>query len=44
MTTRFRTVKGLQFAPEFIPKIRSNEVQDLIEAGYSRTGDAEKIG
>ena len=44
MTTRFRAVKGLQFAPEFIPKIKSNEVQDLIEAGYSRTGDAEKIG
>lgn len=44
MTTRFRAVKGLQFAPEFIPKIRSNEVQDLIEASYSRTGDAEDIG
>ena len=44
MTTKFRAVKGLQFAPEFIPKIRSNEVQDLIEASYSRTGDAEKLG
>jgi hypothetical protein len=44
MTTRFRAVKGLQFAPEFIPKIRSNEVKDLIEASYSRTGDAEIIG
>jgi hypothetical protein len=40
----FRVGKGLQFAPEFIPKIRSDEVQDLIEAGYSRTGDAEKLG
>jgi hypothetical protein len=44
MTTRFRAVKGLQFAPEFIPKIRSNEVKDLIEASYSRTGEAEKLG
>jgi len=44
MTTRFRAVKGLQFAPEFIPKIRSNEVKDLIEASYSRTGIAEKLG
>ena len=44
MTTRFRAVKGLQFAPEFIPKIRSGEVKDLIEASYSRTGEAEKLG
>ncbi len=44
MTRMFRVGKGLQFAPEFIPKIRSDEVQDLIEAGYSRTGDAEKLG
>lgn len=44
MTTKFRAVKGLQFAPEYIPKIRSNEVQDLIEASYSRTGEAEDIG
>ena len=41
MTTKFRAVKGLQFAPEYIPKIRSNEVLNLIEAGYSRTGEAE---
>jgi len=40
----FRVDKGLQFAPEFIPKIRSNEVKDLIEASYSRTGNAEKLG
>lgn len=44
MTTKFRAVKGLQFAPEYIPKIRSNEVQDLIEASYSRTGEAETLG
>ena len=44
MTRMFRSAKGLQFAPEFIPKISSNEVKDLIEAGYSRTGDAEDIG
>jgi hypothetical protein len=36
--------KSIQFAPEFIPKVSANEVKDLIEAGYSRTGDAEKIG
>ena len=40
----FRSAKGLQFAPEFIPKISANEVKDLIESGYSRTGDAEKLG
>jgi hypothetical protein len=40
----FRVAKGLQFAPEFIPKIRSDEVKDLIEASYSRTGEAEKLG
>ena len=44
MTTRFHAVKGLQFALEYIQKIRSNEVKDLIEVSYSRTGDAEKIG
>jgi len=44
MTRMFRVDKGLQFAPEFIPKIRSNEVKDLIEASYSRTGNAEKLG
>ena len=44
MTTKFSAVKGLQFAPEYIPKIRSNEVQDLIEASYSRTGEAETLG
>ena len=44
MTRMFRVGKGLQFAPEFIPKIRSNEVKDLIEASYSRTGNAEKLG
>ena len=44
MTRMFRVGKGLQFAPEYIPKIRSDEVQDLIEASYSRTGDAEKLG
>ena len=44
MTMRFRVAKGLQFAPEFIPKIRSGEVKDLIEASYSRTGEAEKLG
>ena len=36
--------KSIQFAPEFIPKVSANEVKDLIEAGYSRTGDAEDIG
>jgi hypothetical protein len=36
--------KSIQFDPKFIPKISSNEVKDLIEASYSRTGDAEKIG
>jgi hypothetical protein len=40
----FRSAKGLQFAPEFIPKIRTDEVKDLIEASYSRTGEAEKLG
>lgn len=40
----FQPNKSLQFAPEFIPKVSANEVKDLIEAGYSRTGDAEKIG
>jgi len=40
----FRAAKGLQFAPEFIPKISANEVKDLIEASYSRTRDAEHIG
>ena len=44
MMRKFRAVKGLQFAPEYIPKIRSNEVQDLIEASYSRTGEAERLG
>ena len=44
MTRMFRSAKGLQFAPEFIPKISANEVKDLIESGYSRTGDAEKLG
>jgi hypothetical protein len=36
--------KSLRFAPEFIPKVTANEVQDLIEAGYSRTGEAEILG
>ena len=36
--------KSLQFAPEFIPKVTANKVQDLIEAGYSRTGEAETLG
>jgi hypothetical protein len=40
----FRAAKGLQFAPKFIPKIRTDEVKDIILASYSRTGDAEKIG
>jgi hypothetical protein len=36
--------KSIQFDPKFIPKISSNEVKDLIEASYSRTGKAEDIG
>ena len=36
--------KSIQFAPEFIPKVSANEVKDLIEASYSRTGDSEDIG
>ena len=36
--------KSIQFAPEFIPKATANQVKDLIEAGYSRTGKAEDIG
>lgn len=36
--------RSIQFDPRFIPKVSANEVKDLIEAGYSRTGDAEKIG
>ena len=40
----FQPNKSIQFAPEFIPKISANEVKDLIEAGYSRTGEAETLG
>ena len=40
----FMPNKSIQFAPEFIPKVSANEVKDLIEAGYSRTGEAETLG
>ena len=36
--------KSIQFAKEYIPKVTANEVKDLIESGYSRTGKAEDIG
>lgn len=36
--------KSLQFAPEYIPKVTANQVKDLIDAGYSRSGEAENIG
>ena len=36
--------RSIQFDPRFIPKVSANEVKDLIEAGYSRTGEAEYIG
>ena len=44
MMNWYKPNKRLQFAPEFIPKVTSNQVKDLIESGYSRTGDAEDIG
>jgi len=40
----FQPNKSIQFDPRFIPKVSANEIKDLIEASYSRTGDAEKIG
>ncbi len=40
----FKPNRSIQFDPRFIPKVSSTEVKDLIEASYSRTGDAEKIG
>jgi hypothetical protein len=40
----FQPNRSIQFDPRFIPKVSSTEVKDLIEASYSRTGDAESIG
>ena len=36
--------RSIQFDPRFIPKVSAIEVKDLIEAGYSRTGEAETLG
>jgi hypothetical protein len=36
--------KSLQYDPKYIPKVKSSELKDLIQASYSRNGPAKDIG
>ena len=38
------STKSLQYDPKYIPKVKSSELKDLIQASYSRNTPAREIG
>ena len=40
----FRPNRGYQYDPAYIPKVSSNELQDLLKASYQRNTPAREIG
>jgi len=40
----FKPTKNLQYDPNYIPKVKSTELKDLIQASYSRNTPARDIG
>ena len=40
----FKPTRNLQYDPNYIPKVKSTELKDLIQASYSRNTPAREIG
>jgi hypothetical protein len=40
----FKPTRKLQYDPNYIPKVKSTELKDLIQASYSRNTPAKEIG
>jgi hypothetical protein len=40
----FKPTRNLQYDPNYIPKVKSTELKDLIQASYSRNTPAKEIG